>query len=285
MTGSSTHRGLAINVAGRRGMSWYPSKRRSRTFPILLPTSGEWSFGVVSFFVGVRGLKRGDRLFGGGLALGTSLAAGLDALQDGLAVLVELQLGDDDVGGVDAQRDGLAGDLLAGDTLDVDHVLETVHGGDLALLVLVGAADDLDLVILADRDAADLFLTGEVSESGGGEGGRKAGCRLTLYFSRSSLLRGALMMLRRTLEGASKCALRDLRREEWTVRGRPLLVLWSSQWESHHAAACCCTRTGVDLGHFDGFLPRGLGVIWLTCRCRREEWGARKESRRNFELY
>ncbi|KAL2293424.1 hypothetical protein FJTKL_05334 [Diaporthe vaccinii] len=99
----------------------------------------------------------GSRLFGGGLALGTSLAADLDALQDGLAVLVELQLGDDDVGGVDAQRDGLARDLLAGDALDVDHVLETVHGGDLALLVLVGAADDLDLVILADGDAADLF--------------------------------------------------------------------------------------------------------------------------------
>lgn len=139
-------------------MSWYPSKRRSRTFPILLPTSGEWSFGFVSFFGGVRGtLGRLSRLFGGGLALVTSLAAGLDALQDGLAVLVELQLGDDDVGGVDAQRDGLAGDLLAGDTLDVDHVLETVHGGDLALLVLVGAADDLDLVILADGDAADLF--------------------------------------------------------------------------------------------------------------------------------
>lgn len=38
---------------------------------------------------------------------------------------------------------------------------------------------------------------------------------LTLYFSRSSLLRGALMMLRRTLEGALKCALRDLRLEEW----------------------------------------------------------------------
>ena len=36
----------------------------------------------------------------------------------------------------------------------------------------------------------------------------------TLYFSRSSLLRGALRMLRRTLEGALKCALRDLRREE-----------------------------------------------------------------------
>lgn len=59
---------------------------------------------------------------------------------------------------MDAQRDGLAGGLLAGDTLDVDHVLETVDGGDLALLVLVAAADNLDLVVLADGDAADLLL-------------------------------------------------------------------------------------------------------------------------------
>lgn len=36
----------------------------------------------------------------------------------------------------------------------------------------------------------------------------------TLYFSRSSLLRGALMMVRRTLEGAPKCALRDFLLEE-----------------------------------------------------------------------
>lgn len=142
-------------VVDLRGVSWYPSKRRSRTFPILLPTSGEWSFWLVSFW-GVCSIRQGSRLFGGGLALVASLTAGLDALQDGLTVLVELQLGDDDVGRVDAQRDGLARDLLAGDTLDVDHVLETVHGGDLALLVLVGAADDLDLVILADGDGADL---------------------------------------------------------------------------------------------------------------------------------
>lgn len=36
----------------------------------------------------------------------------------------------------------------------------------------------------------------------------------TLYFSRSSLLRGALMIVRRTLEGAEKCALRDFLLEE-----------------------------------------------------------------------
>lgn len=33
------------------------------------------------------------------------------------------------------------------------------------------------------------------------------------------------MMLRRTLEGASKCALRDLRREEWTIAKETLSVL------------------------------------------------------------
>ena len=44
------------------------------------------------------------------------------------------------------------------------------------------------------------------------------GFGLTLCFSRSSLLRGALIMTRRTLEGALKCALRDFLREEWRAR-------------------------------------------------------------------
>ena len=93
----------------------------------------------------------------GDLALGLELTADLGAGQDVLTVLVELELVDDDVGRVDAQRDGLAGGLVAGDTLDVDDVLETVDGGDLALTALVGATDDGDLVVLADGDAADLF--------------------------------------------------------------------------------------------------------------------------------
>lgn len=93
---------------------------------------------------------------GGNLVVGTELTADLGASQDILAVLVELELGNDDVGGVDAQGDGLAGGLVAGDALDVDDVFETVDGGDLALHVLVGATDNLDFVILADRNAADL---------------------------------------------------------------------------------------------------------------------------------
>lgn len=93
---------------------------------------------------------------GSGLGLG-SLTAGLDALKDGLTVLVELELGDDHVGGVDAEGDGGTGGLLADDALDVDDVLEAVDGGDLALLVLLGATNDGDLVVLADGDRTDLL--------------------------------------------------------------------------------------------------------------------------------
>lgn len=58
---------------------------------------------------------------------------------------------------MDAQGDALAAGLVAGDALDVDHVLEAVDGGDLALTALVGATDDGDLVVLADGDAANLL--------------------------------------------------------------------------------------------------------------------------------
>jgi len=42
-------------------------------------------------------------------------AAGALALEDLLTVLVELELGDDDLGGSDGDRDGLAVGLLAND--------------------------------------------------------------------------------------------------------------------------------------------------------------------------
>lgn len=90
------------------------------------------------------------------LGLVAGLAAALDLLQDGLAVLVELELGHDDLAGVDADGDALAVGLVAGDAVDVDDVLEAVDRVDLALTALEGATDDGDLVVLADGDAADL---------------------------------------------------------------------------------------------------------------------------------
>lgn len=91
------------------------------------------------------------------LGVGGELTSALGAGEDLLTVLVKLELGDDNVGGVEAERDGLARGLVAGDTLNVDHVLETVDGGDLTLTALVGATDNGDLVVLADGDGADLF--------------------------------------------------------------------------------------------------------------------------------
>merc|ERR1711974_310844 len=100
---------------------------------------------------GVRGLvgrsvRGGQARLSGGLLLLAELATDLGALQDALAVLVELELGDDDVAGVQGQGDALARDLLAGDALDVDGVLEAVHRRGLTLTALHAAAHDRDLV-------------------------------------------------------------------------------------------------------------------------------------------
>lgn len=67
-----------------------------------------------------------------------------------------MELGNDDVGGGDGDGDGLAVALVAADFLDVDTVLETVDGGDTAFLCLLGATNNLDLIVLAEGDGADL---------------------------------------------------------------------------------------------------------------------------------
>ena len=58
---------------------------------------------------------------------------------------------------MDAERNALAVGTLAGDTLDVDNVLQAVDRENLALASLVGATDNGDLVVLANGDAADLL--------------------------------------------------------------------------------------------------------------------------------
>lgn len=92
------------------------------------------------------------------LGLG-SLTALSDALQDLLTVLVEVELGDDDLGGVDTEGNALAVGLLADDTLDVDNPLKTVNAGDLALTALLASTDNGDLVVLTDGERADLSTT------------------------------------------------------------------------------------------------------------------------------
>jgi len=67
-----------------------------------------------------------NRLSLSSLLLLLDLTSGLDALQDVLTVLVELQLADDNVGWVDSERNRLTTRLLANDTLNVNDVLQSV---------------------------------------------------------------------------------------------------------------------------------------------------------------
>lgn len=90
------------------------------------------------------------------LQLLLNLATVLDALQNVLTVLVKLQLGDDDLRGVNADGDGLARGFVLGDSLDVNDVFETINGGDLSFTTLVGASDNEDFVVLANGDRSDL---------------------------------------------------------------------------------------------------------------------------------
>lgn len=65
----------------------------------------------------------------------------------------------------------------------------------------LGAGLDVDVFVAFFRDCYSSAVQGN-------------GIDRTLYFSRSSLERGALMMVRRTLEGAEKCAFLDFLLEE-----------------------------------------------------------------------
>ena len=56
---------------------------------------------------------------------------------------------------MDAEGNRLARGLLAGDTLNVDLVLETVDAGDLALTALVGTTNDLNLVVLSVKESVN----------------------------------------------------------------------------------------------------------------------------------
>jgi len=79
-------------------------------------------------------------------------------LEDGLAVLVELEGGDRAVAGVDGDLSLLTVGLLLYDFLNVNASASAVHGLDFAFTTLLGASHDLDLVTLADGHGTNAVL-------------------------------------------------------------------------------------------------------------------------------
>ena len=76
----------------------------------------------------------------GRLALGAVLAG-----KQVLAVVVQLDLDDLHVGGVEGKVHGSTVGLVLGDLVNLDGPLLTVHLGDLSVTALVGSALHLDL--------------------------------------------------------------------------------------------------------------------------------------------
>jgi hypothetical protein len=70
-----------------------------------------------------------------------------------------LDVGDDNVGRVDANGDSGGVGALNVDAVDVDDPLLAVHLGHLALATLVLAPDDEDLVVLADGERLGLIVS------------------------------------------------------------------------------------------------------------------------------
>ena len=79
--------------------------------------------------------------------------------QDCLAVLVEVEFGNNDLRRVDSNLDGLTRGLVPGDLVDVDHIFLTVNGQYFSLTTLEGSPDDNDFVIFSDGDRSDVVLS------------------------------------------------------------------------------------------------------------------------------
>ena len=108
-----------------------------------------------------------DNVHGVLLALGGLLGLGA-ALDEGITVLIGLELGDDNVGGVDSDLNSLTVNLLAGDLLDVDDILGARNEGDLSFLGGMLSVGNDDLVVLADGGRTDTELGAQVLGEGGG---------------------------------------------------------------------------------------------------------------------
>ena len=113
------------------------------------------------------------------------------AVEKGLAVLVETQVGDNAVAGVDGDLGLLAVHLLLNELLNVDAPFATVNFSDFALTVLVGSADDLDGVAVAHGDGASRILRGQLfAQLGGHHSPAEGGWCGEVSLSRLSALAG-----------------------------------------------------------------------------------------------
>lgn len=119
---------------------------------------------------GEKGCERWRRLIDN-LDIGGSGLSGLLGvlpLEDSTAILVQLETGDNDIAGVNADGGAGAVGLVPGDTVDMDDPLLPVDLDNLSLTTLVLPPDNADLVVLANGDGTSVVLGAEFSREGRG---------------------------------------------------------------------------------------------------------------------
>ena len=80
------------------------------------------------------------------------------SFNQGLSLVVQVQLGDDNLGWMNVDWDRSTRRLLFLQLVDLDRVLQSVDSGDLALRTFLGASDDSDLVLSSDWKRSDVVL-------------------------------------------------------------------------------------------------------------------------------
>ena len=90
------------------------------------------------------------------------------SLEQSFSVLVELDLGDHDVGWVDAHCNRLTVSLLSANSLDVDDVLLTIALGDLSLSISEVTSNNHDFVFSSDGKRSDVVLLAKLLRQWGG---------------------------------------------------------------------------------------------------------------------
>ncbi|KAH0464148.1 hypothetical protein IEQ34_006934 [Dendrobium chrysotoxum] len=109
------------------------------------------------------GCSARGHLFSGELALRLVAGAATSlTVDERLSILVELKLGDHNLGGIDADVNSGSVNLLAGDALDMDDPFLPVNLDDLALPALEGAAHYLHLIVLPDWHRPHTVLPAEL---------------------------------------------------------------------------------------------------------------------------
>ena len=80
------------------------------------------------------------------------------AFKDGNTGLVQLELGNNNLGRRDTDGSSGTVNLFTGNTVDVDNPLLTVDLDNLTFATLVSTTDNHDFVVLANRDGANAVL-------------------------------------------------------------------------------------------------------------------------------